>query len=159
MKLIIEPATPDSTSGIVRLMHDFAAYEKLSAYCTITVEKLHDVMFGKNAFVNGVVANDGTQMIGYALFYKSFSSFRGQRGYFLEDLYVDSRYRGQGIGFKMLKAVVHAVSEERGERLDFLVLSWNEKAIRFYESLGADRSEAEIHFKFTDASFDKLASR
>lgn len=156
MDLHIEPAAPDSVSGIVRLMHDFAAYEKLAEYCRITAEKLNEVMFGDEAFVKGIVARDGGEMVAYALFYRSFASFRGQCGYFLEDLYIDDEYRGRGIGAAMLKAVANAARADGAERLDFLVLKWNEPAIRFYESLGAARAEDELHFKFTDDAFARL---
>lgn len=158
MNLQIEPATPDSISGIVRLMRDFAAYEKLSEYCTITDEKLHDAMFGREAFVKGIVGCDGREMIAYALFYRSFSSFRGERAYFLEDLYIDQNHRGGGIGTKMLKAVAAAAKADRAERLDFLVLDWNEPALRFYRSHGAESNDDELHFKFAAESFARLAS-
>jgi GNAT superfamily N-acetyltransferase len=158
MNLRIEPATPDSVPDIVRLMRDFAAYEKLSDYCTVTEEKLRDAMFGEDAFVKGAVAHDGDRMIAYALFYRSFSSFRGQRGYFLEDIYVDEAARGRGIGTWMLKAVAAAARADNAERLDFHVLNWNEPAISFYRAHGAISADDERHFKFTDDAFARLAS-
>jgi GNAT superfamily N-acetyltransferase len=158
MNLQIEPATPESVPGIARLMRDFAAYEKLSEYCTITEEKLHDAMFGEDAFVKGIVAHDGDRMIAYALFYRHFSSFRCQRGYFLEDIYIDEDSRGHGVGTVMLKAVAAAARADNAERLDFHVLTWNEPAIRFYKSHGAVPVDDELHFKFTDDAFARLAS-
>lgn len=138
-------------------MHDFAAYENLSDYCDITERKLRDVMFGPSRFVKGFVAHDGARMIGYALLYPSFASFRGQRGYFLEDLFIDADYRGRGIGEQFLREIAKAANADAVKRIDFLVLEWNEPAIRFYDALGAVHAEAERHFKFVDEAFDRLA--
>lgn len=157
MNLKIEPAERADISGIVRLMRDFAAYEKLAEYCTITEEQLHRAMFGDGAFVKGLVANADETMIAYALFYRSFSTFRGQLGYFLEDLYIDSEYRGHGLGRSMLKAVAASARADGAERLDFQVLNWNEPALRFYRSHGAVCAADELHFKFTDDAFARLA--
>lgn len=157
MQLTIEPATSETVSEIVRLMRDFAAYEKLSEYCTVTGEKLHDAMFGGDAFVKGIVGHYGGKMIAYALFYRSFSSFRGERAYFLEDLYVDLDHHGRGLGTAMLKAVAAAARADGAERLDFLVLDWNEPALRFYRSHGAVSNEGERHLKFAGDAFARLA--
>lgn len=157
MHLRIEPADASSVPGIVQLMREFAAYEKLSAYCTVTESDLNDVMFGRDSFVKGIVARDGGRMIAYALFYRSFASFRGQRGYFLEDIFIDTAYRGRGIGAMVLKEVARAARRDNAERIDFLVLAWNEPALRFYEALGAVHGEQELHFKFSDEAFERLA--
>ncbi len=157
MDFYIGPATTESIPHIVRLMRDFAEYEKLADYCLITEDRLAAVMCGPDAFVKGLIADDGDQVVAYALFYKSFSSFRGQSGYFLEDLYVDDAYRGHGLGLEMLREVIKTAKADGAERLDFLVLRWNERAIGFYESLGAVHGEDEIHFKFADDAFDRLA--
>jgi ribosomal protein S18 acetylase RimI-like enzyme len=114
-------------------------------------------MFGDNAGVEGICAFDGEQPIGYALFYPNFASFRGQRGMYLEDIYVKQEYRGNGVGKTMLKKIARLAAKRGYERLDFLVLDWNDQAAKFYRSLGADRDDAERHFKFTDAAFRSLA--
>ena len=144
MDIRVETATPESVAGIVRLMRDFAEYEKLCDYCQITEAKLHDVMFGPDAFVRGIVAHAGSGMIAYALFYRNFASFRGQRGHYLEDLFIDEDFRGLGLGQWMLREVAKAAREDGAERLDFLVLTWNEPAIRFYETLGGHGSD-DVH--------------
>lgn len=157
MDLRIEPANADSIPAIVRLMRDFAAYEKLSDYCTVTEDKLHDALFGKEAFVKGIIARDESSVVAYALFFRNFSSFRGQRGFFLEDLYIDESYRGLGLGEAMLKAVAAAARADGAERLDLHVLNWNEPALRFYRAHGAVCAEDEFHFKFADEAFARLA--
>jgi len=158
MTFIVEKAELKDVSGIIDLMRALAEYENLSDYCEITEQKLKKAMFDDGAFVEGLIARDDESMIGYALFYPYFASFRGQRGFYLEDLYVDSRYRGQGVGEKILREIAKTAKSHGFERLDFQVLDWNEPAIKFYEKLGAESNPDESHFKFSGESFEKLAS-
>jgi ribosomal protein S18 acetylase RimI-like enzyme len=158
MSIEIREATERDCLGIVALMRDFAEYEKLGQYCQITEEKLSAVMLDEGAYVHGVVAYDGVTMIGYALFYKSFASFRGQQGIYLEDIFIDDKYRGVGIGEAMLKKIAQTAKLQGGERIDFQVLHWNAPAISFYEKRGAVSNQDESHFKFSDEAFERLAS-
>lgn len=158
MAFEIREAISSDCAEILILMRDFAAFEKLSEWCTATESDLRDAMFGKDSFVKGIVAREGDETVAYALFYRSFSTFRGQRGHFLEDLYIDAAHRGLGLGEAMLKAVAAAARADGSERLDFQVLDWNEPALRFYKSLGAVCADDELHLKFTDDAFAGLAS-
>jgi len=139
-------------------MRDFAAFEELSEYFEATTEQLAAAMFGEHAFVNGLVAEDNGKVIAYALFYQNYATFRGQRGMYLEDLFISQAHRGSGIGEAMIRRVAQIAKQQGCERIDFQVLEWNSSAIGFYEKLGADREETERHFKFTDAAFEKLAT-
>ena len=158
MSIEIREAVRNDCHEIVVLMRDFAEYEKLGTYCEITEEKLSAVMFQDAAYVQGIVAFDNSKMIAYALFYRSFASFRGQPGIYLEDIFIDSNYRGMGVGEVMLKKIAQTVKSQGAERIDFQVLDWNAPAIKFYEKLGAVSNQDESHFKFSDEAFDKLAS-
>jgi GNAT superfamily N-acetyltransferase len=144
--------------AVVSLLREFAAFEGLIDYCTATIERLELAMFGDNALVEGLIAFDGDAAVGYALFYPSFSSFRGERGLFLDDLYVAEAQRGKGVGEAMLKEVASVAAGRSFERIDFLVLDWNTPAADFYEKLGAVRNEEETHFKFSGDAFRSLAS-
>lgn len=157
MNLRIDVAKPEHVKDIVRLMCEFAAFENLAQYCTITEEKLHEVMFTGDNYVKGVVAIEDDRIIAYALFYKYFASFRGQCGYYLEDLFIDGSHRGVGVGEMILRKIARIAKSEDLERIDFLVLDWNTPAVSFYEKLGAIHSREEIHFKFIDESFASLA--
>ena len=158
MGIEIRKASESDCEGITALMRTFAEYEKLGQYCEITEEKLSTAMFREGAFVEGIVAFDDETMIAYALFYKSFASFRGQRGVYLEDIFIDKNYRGMGIGETMLKKIAQSAKSQGAERIDFQVLDWNAPAIGFYEKLGAVSNQDESHFKFSDEAFEKLAS-
>lgn len=142
---------------VLALMKELAIYENLSSYCTITEERLHSAMFGANALVDGLLALDGEIAVGYALFYPNFSSFRGELGFHLDDLYVKGEYRGKGIGELMLKEIAREAASRGFERIDFNVLDWNSDAIEFYKKRGAVRNDEERHFKFSGDAVRRLA--
>jgi GNAT superfamily N-acetyltransferase len=158
MSYTIEPINEQDIPAVLALMAEFAEYEKLSRYLAITEEKLREVMFAEHAFVSGLIGTSNSEPVGYAIFYPSFSTFRGQRGIFLEDLYVSEKSRGTGLGELMLRRIAALVRSQGIERIDFHVLDWNTPAINFYAKLGAVRADDERHFKFTDEAFASLAS-
>jgi GNAT superfamily N-acetyltransferase len=156
MDIQIRKSTPDEVPAIVRLMRDFAEYEDLGDYCEITEERLLNVMFGDDAFVEALVALHESEPIAYAMFYPYFASFRGQCGYYLEDIFVAEDFRRNGLGEAMIKIIAKLARQRGFERIDFQVLEWNDPAVKFYEKLGAVRDESERHFKFIDKSFTHL---
>jgi ribosomal protein S18 acetylase RimI-like enzyme len=156
MNINIRKAAEADVSKIIELLREFAEFEDLSEYCETTEEKLCDAMFGAKAFVEGLLAFDGETPIGYAIFYPNFASFRGQRGVYLEDVYIKTDYRGKGIGEAMLKQIARTGADGGAVRMDFQVLDWNDAAIKFYKKLGAEMDESERHFKFTDQAFVNL---
>ena len=153
----IRNASPSDIADIVRLMREFAVYENLEDYCEITAEKLFASMFGDQAFVEGLIATANGGAFGYALFYPSFASFRGERGFYLEDIYIGDEHRGKGIGEEMLRHIARTALERGFERIDFQVLDWNTNAIEFYKKLGAVSNQDESHFKFSGDAFAGLA--
>jgi len=154
----IERAKPENIPQIISMLREFAEFEKLSALCEVTEENLREAMFGEGAFVEALIAFDGESPIAYAIFFPYFSSFRGQRGIYLEDLYVKPSHQHRGIGELLLREIVSRAKETGAVRMDFQVLDWNENAIRFYKKLGAEIDETERHFKFTGDAFQKLAN-
>ena len=158
MNVEIRKCTAEDVSAIIGLMRDFAEFENLGNYFEATEERLSVAMFGEKGFVEGLVAAEGEKIFAYALFYPYFASFRGQTGYYLEDIYVSDEYRGKSIGEAMLRSIA-AIAKSRGfERLDFQVLEWNAPAVRFYEKFGVIRDDDERHYKFIDEAFHRLAS-
>jgi GNAT superfamily N-acetyltransferase len=158
MSFHIENADERDVPQIIRLVREFAEYEKLLEFCEVTEEKLCAAMFGERSCVEGLMAFDSeNKTIGYALFYENFASFRGQRGVYLEDLYVVPEMRKAGVGLALIKHLAKLAKERGCERMDWLVLTWNEPAIRFYELLGADIDESERHWKLTGTDFERLA--
>ena len=142
---------------IVEMIREFAAFENLSEFCEVTDESLTDAMFGENSRVEGLIAFAAEKPVGYALFYENFASFRGQRGFYLEDLYVRPEFRGRNIGKAFLKQLAEIAESRKLRRIDFLVLDWNKTAIRFYEKIGAEADESERHFRFVGEAFENLS--
>ena len=143
---------------IIRMMRDFARFEGLQEFFEATEDNLNDALFGTGAYVEALVAEEDGAYAGYALFYPNYATFRGQKGYYLEDLYVSPEFRGRRVGEAFLREIARRGSQRGFKRIDFQVLEWNAPAIGFYEKLGAARDEAERHFKFTDEAFARLAA-
>ena len=144
-------------AAVIGLLREFAAFEDLSDYCTVTEERLSDAMFGENAVAEGLLAFDGQRAVASALFYPNFSSFRGECGIHLEDIFVKSEYRKHGLGERMLREIAGIAASRGFERIDFNVLTWNTPAIKFYEKHGAVCNAEERHFKFSENAFETLA--
>ncbi len=158
MNLIIRPVTTGDVEAILGMIREFAEFEGLSHALEVTADDLHEALFGAKAIAEGLFAEYDGAAAGYALFFPHFASFRGQRGYYLEDIYIRPQYRRQGAGEAMLRTLARHVAASGGSRIDFMVLAWNEPAVKFYEKLGGIRDDEERHFKFTDAAFTKLSA-
>jgi ribosomal protein S18 acetylase RimI-like enzyme len=158
MSFEIRKALPKDMSGVIGLLREFAEFEKLDHYLEITNEKLADVLFGDDAFVECLVAFDNSMLVAYAILYPNFATFRGQKGMYLEDIFIKSEYRGTGLGERLLKEIAKLARVRGCQRIDFVVLDWNTPAIRFYEKHGAVRDEQERRFKFVNDAFERLAS-
>lgn len=155
---IIREAQISDVPAIISLLADFAAFENLSEYLTISEADLQEAMFGEGSFVEGLICEVDGDTAGFAIFYPRFSSFRGQRGYYLEDIYVDSAYRGRGFGEALLRAIARKGKARGFERIDFQVLEWNSAAIEFYKALGAVIEDEDKHLKFVDEAFERLTT-
>lgn len=158
MNTNIRKIAPDDLETVIALIREFAEFENLADYFEATEQKLAAALFGENSTVEGLLAFDDQVPAGYALFFPNFSSFRAHRGIYLEDIYVSDKYRGQGLGEKLLREIARIAKERGFERIDFNVLDWNQAAIDFYFRLGAVRSDDERHFKFDASAFRELAS-
>ncbi|HXF43675.1 MAG TPA: GNAT family N-acetyltransferase [Pyrinomonadaceae bacterium] len=158
MKVTVEKIGPQDIKVLLGLIEDFAAFEEMQHTFTVTEQTLHEVLFGKEAFAGAILAKVENEAVGYALYYPNFSSFRGERGLFLEDLYVKQQWRGLKIGHKLIEAVAIEGSRQNACRLDFLVLSWNQNALNFYNSLGAEHEKEDLHLKIRSDAFKSLVA-
>ena len=158
MNVVIRPITEDDIAAAIELLREFAVFEKLDRYFEVTADRLYAALFGPNAFVEGLMALDGEKAVAHAFFFPEFATFRGQRGYFLEDLFVTEAYRGRGLGEMMLRRVARRAAERGFERVDLVVLDWNEPAIEFYKKLGAVGDAHGRQYKFTDEAFLRLSA-
>ncbi len=133
----LRPAAPADLSAIVGLITELADYEKLSHMVVVTPESLHPHLFGPRPVAEAVVGEVDGRVVAFALFFTNFSTFLGQPGLYLEDLYVQPAHRGTGLG-KALLQHLGALAVERGcGRFEWSVLDWNQPAIDFYRAMGA----------------------
>ncbi len=153
----IEPATERDVPLILQLIKALAEYERMSADVTATEEKLRQSLFGPRPSAEVVIGYAGDEVAGFALFFGNYSTFLGQPGIYLEDLYVAPEWRGRGFGRRLL-AHLAALAIERGcGRLEWAVLNWNEPAIGFYKKLGAVPMDAWTVFRVTGDELPRLA--
>ena len=144
----LRAAAPHDVPAIVDMITELAEFEHLAHQLQLTPERLHCHLFGARPVVEAVVAelaqaDDGgpasaaPPVVAYALFFTNFSTFLGQPGLYLEDLYVRPAQRGRGIGQALLRHLgALAVARDYG-RFEWTVLDWNANAIRLYEKMGA----------------------
>ena len=159
MEISFTRAAANDVPAIIALIREFAAYEKLADYLEITEEKLRGALFGEDAFVNCLLARADEKIIGYALFFSHFSSFRGERGVYLEDIFIQPAFQGRRVGERMLGEIAAFGKQNGAARMDFQVLEWNTPAVEFYRKHGAEIDTTERHFKFSGAAFEKLAKQ
>lgn len=157
MNVQIKKVEAKDIPQILALLREFAVYENLLDTFEVTEERLKIALFGENKFAEAILAFDDEKAIGFAIFFPYFATFRGQCGFFLEDLYITKDFRGKGAGEMMLKYIAKLAKQRGFERIDFQVLEWNAPAIGFYKKLGAEINDEERHFKFAGAAFENLA--
>lgn len=134
----IRPAKPGDEGRIFDLVAELAEFEKLRHLLVGSPEMLARDMFSESPKVMSIVAVLDGNIIGYALFFWTYSTFLTKPGLWMEDLYVTPEHRGNGIGQRLLNAVVDFAAQAGAGRLEWAVLDWNVNAIQFYEKLGAD---------------------
>ena len=135
--LSIRPATIDDAALLRALIRELAEFERELDLCVIEEAELVRDGFGPAPKFRALIAEWNGITAGYALFFDFYSTWTG-RGLFLEDLLVREQFRSRGIGKELLAAVARIAVEENCYGLQWEVLDWNEKAIDFYKSLGAE---------------------
>ena len=133
----LRAAEPRDVPAIVGLIAELAEFEHLSHLVEATPETLLPQLFGQRPAAEAMLAEVGSEVVAFALYFSNFSTFLAKPGLYLEDLYVKPERRGAGIGKAMLRHLA-ALAVQRGcGRFEWSVLDWNANAIRFYEGMGA----------------------
>ena len=134
----LRAAEERDVAAIVGLIRELAEFEKLTHLLQVTPEKLRPQLFGPRPVVEALVAQRDGVVVAFALFFTNFSTFLSKPGLYLEDLYVQPAQRGLGIGKALLTQLAQIAVERDYGRFEWSVLDWNEHAIRFYKSMGAN---------------------
>ncbi|MCF6311826.1 MAG: GNAT family N-acetyltransferase [Verrucomicrobiales bacterium] len=138
MEIEVRDAVRADVVGIHALIAELADFEDLRQQFVATVADLERGLIGEGRAAEALVAVVDGEVVGYAIFFMSYSTFIGESGLWLEDLYVKADLRGKGVGTALITRVA-GVAQQRGcQRFEWSVLDWNQRAIEFYESLGAE---------------------
>ena len=146
--MTVRAATEDDLDDICSLIRELAEYEDLSQEVVFDVDVVRSHLFGPSPVASVLIAvddGDGGAVAGMALWYRTFSTFLGRPGIWLEDLFVRPAFRGRGHGLALLQTL-RTLTEDR---IEWAVLDWNEPSIRFYEALGARPVEGWTRYRWT----------
>ena len=131
-EVVIRRAKAEDCASIMELVHELAVYERAPGEVTVTEEHFRQSGFGKQPVWWAHVAEAEGKIIGFALYYIRFSTWKGQRMY-LEDLLVTETWRRRGIGRLLMQALIQDAKEKKLHGISWQVLEWNEPAIEFYK--------------------------
>ena len=135
---VIREAIPADIPDILRLIRALATYEKDPDAVVTSEADLRRWVFGEDAVASVLVAEQEDRVVGIALWFRNFSTWSGQPGIYLEDLFVEPEHRGSGLGKALLLELARIAVERGYARVEWVVLDWNRPSIEFYESLGLE---------------------
>jgi GNAT superfamily N-acetyltransferase len=141
MQTIIRRAVQEDCKAMMHLIQELALYEKAPEQVTVSFDHFVQSGFGDKPVWWAFVAEEQGQVIGFALYYIRYSTWKGQRLY-LEDLLVTEKKRGQGIGGLLFERLIEECKQKKFSGMMWQVLDWNEPAINFYKKYNA-RLDAE----------------
>ncbi|MDH6133001.1 GNAT superfamily N-acetyltransferase [Kitasatospora sp. MAA4] len=151
---MIRQATVEDVPVIIEMIRELADYEKALHEAKAGEEQLREALFGEQPAVFAHIAEDDAtgERVGFALWFRNFSTWRGTHGIYLEDLYVRPSARGGGHGKALLTELARIAVERGYDRFEWSVLDWNEPSIGFYRALGAEpMDEWTVHRLSGDA--------
>jgi GNAT superfamily N-acetyltransferase len=157
--LNLRAAVADDVPLILSFIRALADYERLADKVVATEERLRATLFGERRYAEVIVAEWDGQASGFALFFHNFSTFIGSPGIYLEDLFVLPEMRGKGIGKALLVKLAQLAIERNCGRVEWAVLDWNEPAIGFYKSLGAEPMSDWTVFRVWGDALPALAAK
>jgi GNAT superfamily N-acetyltransferase len=156
--LEVREADPGDVGLLMTMIGELAEYEKLADQVRATDALLERALFGDPPHAEALIAERDGQPVGYALYFRTFSTFLAIQGIWLEDLYVRPEQRKGGAGKALLAAVAAKLRESGGERLEWAALDWNELALGFYRGLGARAMSEWITHRLVGEDLERLAA-
>jgi GNAT superfamily N-acetyltransferase len=154
----LRPALESDVTDLFAMIRELAEFEKLENELQVTASGLREALFGTCPVAFAIIAITTDCAVGYAIYYRTFSSFVGRPGIFLEDLYVRPAIRKQGIGRALLDHVADIAAESHCGRMEWNALRWNENALRFYRGVGALELNEWVLLRMDAKSLNNLAA-
>ncbi|MBC3485583.1 GNAT family N-acetyltransferase [Pseudomonas sp. SWRI50] len=147
MSLTIRPAVRTDAAQILAFITELADYERARHEVIASVADIERSLFDEGSTVHSLICERDGQAIGFAVYFYSYSTWLGRNGIYLEDLYVTPEQRGDGAGRTLLRHIAREAVEHGCGRLEWSVLDWNEPAIGFYQSLGAEAQAEWVKYR------------
>lgn len=154
-KFSIRFAEIDDIPTIMRFIKELAVYEHLEHELNLTEESLKENIFDKKK-AEVIIAFEDNEPVGHAVFFETFSTFAGRHGLYLDDLYVNEKYRGLGYGKKLFEETVKIAYERNCARFEWQCLDWNKSSIDFYLSTGAEMVKDARVYRLTNNALKKF---
>jgi GNAT superfamily N-acetyltransferase len=152
----ITPVTRGEVPELLELIRELARFEKLEKDVVATVSVLEESLFGPQPAAGALFARCDGKLAGYAIYFFTFSSFIGRPGIWLEDLYVRPEFCKRGLGRGLMEAVARIGVERNCGRFEWMALDWNEKALDFYDKLGARKMGEWIILRMNSEQMRRL---
>ena len=153
----IRTATKKDVPVILSLIRELAEYERAPDAVVATEAGLNDVLFGPRRSAEVLLALEGGEAVGFAVYFFNFSTWLGRPGLYLEDLFVRPALREKGYGRALLERLARIAQERGCGRMEWAVLDWNDPAIQFYKKLGAEPLNEWTVFRLTRDGIARLA--
>lgn len=147
MSLTIRPARRADAAQILDFITELADYERARHEVVATLADIEHSLFDEGSTVHSLMCERDGTAIGFAVYFYSYSTWLGRNGIYLEDLYITPEQRGGGAGRQVLRHIAREAVAKGCGRLEWSVLDWNEPAIGFYQSLGAQAQDEWVRYR------------
>lgn len=154
---MIRTALRSDSPAIYQLICELAEYEKAPQEVVATLEDIERTLFDDNPTAFCHVAEEDGQVVGIAIWFLNYSTWLGQPGIYLEDLYVKPKYRGSGLGLALMKELAKICVDRGYQRFQWWVLDWNEPSINFYQSIGAVAMDEWTVYRLSGDALERFA--
>lgn len=147
MSLTIRPAVRADAAQILAYITELAEYERARHEVVATLADIEHSLFDEGSTVHSLICEREGKAIGFAVYFYSYSTWQGRNGIYLEDLYITPEQRGGGAGRDVLRYIAREAVAKGCGRFEWSVLDWNEPAIGFYKSLGAEPQDEWVRYR------------
>ncbi|WP_409261620.1 GNAT family N-acetyltransferase [Pseudomonas putida] len=147
MSLTIRPAVRTDAAQILAYITELAEFERARDQVVATLADIEHSLFGEGSTVHSLICERDGKAIGFAVYFYSYSTWQGRNGIYLEDLYITPEQRGGGAGRDVLRHIAREAVAKGCGRFEWSVLDWNEPAIGFYQSLGAEPQAEWVRYR------------
>ncbi len=156
-KIAVRKSTVADARLILQFITELAEYEKAAHEVIATTADIERTLFSDDSTANAIICEIDDTPCGFAVYFFNYSTWLGKNGLYLEDLYVTPGHRGAGAGLALFRELARIALDHNCDRLDWSVLTWNEPAIKFYQSIGAKAQDEWMQYRLQTPAIKALA--